>query len=177
MTPALQESRSMTHTYAFERRQLIPRPRSEVFPFFADAANLEAITPKFLNFQILTPRPIPLAAGTRIDYRLSLFGVPLRWQSRIEEFDAPRRFVDVQLRGPYKLWHHTHEFEETAAGTLVIDRVRYQIPLGPLGRLAHALFVRRTLQKIFDYRHDTIEQAFTLADLGRSPGQSPALNP
>ena len=148
----------MAKTYVLERVQFIPRPLTEVFPFFADASNLEAITPKFLNFQILTPRPIPLRPGSLIDYQIKLFGLPLKWRTRIEEFEPPQRFVDVQLRGPYKLWHHTHEFLETGGGTLMTDRVRYQLSFGPLGSLAHILWVRRTLARIFDHRRQTIER-------------------
>lgn len=148
----------MTTTYILEREQFIPRPVAEVFAFFADAGNLGAITPAFLNFQILTPRPIPIETGTLIDYQIKLFGVPLQWRTRIEELEPPWRFADVQLRGPYKLWRHTHEFREVQGGTLMTDRVRYQLYLGPLGRLAHALWVRRTLVRIFDYRRQTIER-------------------
>jgi ligand-binding SRPBCC domain-containing protein len=148
----------MATSYVLEREQFIPRPLAEVFAFFADAGNLEAITPVFLNFQILTPRPIPIEAGTLIDYQIRLFGVPLRWRTRIEEFEPPQRFSDVQLRGPYKLWHHTHEFREVEGGTRMTDRVCYQLYLGPLGWLAHVLWVRRTLGRIFDYRRQMIER-------------------
>ena len=96
--------------------------------------------------------------GTMIEYRLRLRGVPLRWVSLIEEWEPGRRFVDRQLRGPYRLWHHTHEFAEHPDGTLVRDRVRYQIPLGPLGALAHAAFVRRDLDRVFDFRHAAVRR-------------------
>lgn len=148
----------MAKTYILEHEQFISRPLAEVFPFFADAGNLEAITPEFLNFRILTPRPIPMHPGSLIDYQIKLFGVPLKWRTRIEEFEPPNRFVDVQLRGPYKLWHHTHEFREVEGGTLMTDRVRYQLYLGPLGSLAHTLWVGRTLARIFDHRRQTIER-------------------
>jgi ligand-binding SRPBCC domain-containing protein len=148
----------MTHTYLLERQQFILRPPENVFSFFADASNLQAITPEFLHFQILTPPPIAIQAGTLIDYRICLFGVPLRWRTRIEEFKPPHRFADLQLRGPYRLWHHTHEFREVKGGTLMIDRVRYQLNFGPLGWAADGLWVRRTLEQIFDYRRQTIER-------------------
>jgi ligand-binding SRPBCC domain-containing protein len=148
----------MAKTYVLEREQFIPRPLAGVFPFFADAGNLEAITPEFLHFRILTPRPIPMHPGSLIDYQIKLFGVPLRWQTRIEEFEAPSRFVDVQVRGPYKLWHHTHDFREVEGGTLMTDRVQYQLYLGPLGSLADMVWVRRTLERIFDHRRQTIER-------------------
>jgi len=150
--------RPMPHSYRLERRQLIPLPLAEVFAFFADAANLETITPPSLHFRILTPQPIDIRSGTRIDYRLALFGVPFQWQTRIESFDRPHRFTDVQVRGPYKLWHHTHEYIAHRGGTQMIDRVEYQLPLGPLGWLANALFVERQLQQIFDYRFRVIER-------------------
>lgn len=148
----------MPHTYRLERRQLISLPLAEVFAFFADAANLETITPPSLHFRILTPQPIDIRSGTQIDYCLALFGVPFQWQTRIESFEAPHRFTDVQVRGPYKRWHHTHEFFEHHGDTQMIDRIEYQLPLGPLGWLAHALFVERQLQHIFDYRFRVIER-------------------
>ena len=148
----------MPTTYQLERRQFIPRSLAAVFPFFADAGNLEAITPPRLHFRILSPRPIEMQTGTLIDYRLVLCGVPFRWRTRIEAFEPPYRFVDAQLRGPYRLWRHTHEFSEQDDGTLMIDRVEYQLPLGPLGWLAHALFVEGQLAHIFDYRRRAIDQ-------------------
>ena len=146
--------------HVLECTQIVARPLDEVFAFFADALNLEAITPPFLRFRILTPRPIPMAPGTLIDYRLRLFGVPFRWRTRIERFEPGVGFVDAQLRGPYRLWHHTHAFEATAAGTRVRDVVRYALPLGPLGTLAHAVTVRRTLDDIFAFRRRRIEEIF-----------------
>src|SRR5262245_19539074 len=100
----------MPQTYRLERTQWIDLPLEEVFAFFADATNLEAITPPWLHFRILTPRPIELAAGTLIDYQLSLFKIPFCWRTRIDSFEPPHRFVDTQIRGPYRFWHHTHEF-------------------------------------------------------------------
>jgi hypothetical protein len=143
-----------------ERTQVVPRPRGEVFAFFADAHNLEAITPQFLRFSVVTPAPIAMARGTLIDYRLSLWGVGFRWRTRIEEWEPGRRFVDLQLSGPYRLWRHTHTFEDVPGGTLVSDRVEYQLPLGPLGTLAHALFVGRALARIFDHRRAQIAERF-----------------
>ena len=148
----------MPRTYTLERTQLIPRPLREVFPFFSDAKNLEAITPAFLQFKILTPGPIAMQAGTLIDYRIRLLGIPMYWRTQIETFDPPLRFTDTQVRGPYRLWHHTHEFLETEAGTLMTDLVRYQMPCGPLGTLVHALWTRRTLERIFDYRFQKVAE-------------------
>lgn len=156
----------MSGPYVFEREQLIARPRHDVFAFFEDAKNLERITPPFLRFRIATPRPITMGEGTFIDYRLRLFGVPFAWRTRIELYEPERRFVDVQLRGPYRLWRHTHTFEDVAGGTLVRDRVEYELPLGPLGAAVRAIFVRRTLDRIFDYRKRTI--AVLLGDQSRA---------
>lgn len=146
----------MTRRYRLERAQLVPQPLNDVFAFFAAAENLEAITPEFLHFQITTPRPIAMHAGTLIDYRLRLFGVPFNWTTRIELFEPNVRFVDTQLRGPYRLWYHLHEFYAVSGGTLIVDRVDYEMPLGPLGRLARWLSVRETLDTIFDYRRERI---------------------
>ena len=146
--------------YELERSLEVPRPRDEVFGFFARPENLAELTPSGLGFRILTPSPIPMARGTLIDYVISLHGLPMRWRTLISRYDPPHLFVDEQLRGPYDFWHHTHAFEETDAGTLIRDRVRYAMPLGPLGRLAHALAVRRQLRDIFDYRARVIAARF-----------------
>jgi hypothetical protein len=156
----------MPKTYRLERSQFVPRPRSEVFPFFADAGNLEAITPPFVGFRILTPQPIEMRPGAIIDYRIRLFGVPVRWRTEIESFDPPHGFVDVQRRGPYRLWRHTHRFVEQPGGTLLLDEIDYQLPAGPLGPLAHALFVRRSLDQIFTFRQTVIERIFGAKDGG-----------
>jgi ligand-binding SRPBCC domain-containing protein len=138
-----------------ERTQLLPRPVDEVFAFFSDAANLEAVTPPFLRFRILTPLPIALGTGTRIDYALSLYGVPLGWRTLITRWEPGVCFVDEQERGPYALWRHTHEFEPHGRSTLMRDVVEFREPLGPLGSLAHVLFVARALERIFDFRRET----------------------
>ncbi|MHC4830740.1 MAG: SRPBCC family protein [Planctomycetota bacterium] len=129
----------------------VPRPRDEVFPFFADAGNLGALTPPWLGFRITTPTPIEMCPGALIDYRLRLHGVPIRWTTVISAWDPPHRFVDAQLRGPYSLWRHEHVFTEEEGGTLITDRVEYA-HLG--GRLVNALFVERELNKIFAYRRE-----------------------
>ena len=143
-----------------ERQQFVPRPRDEVFAFFAEAQNLEMLTPAFLNFRILTPRPLDMRNGTLIDYRIRLGRIPMRWRTRIETFDAPLRFVDVQLSGPYRYWHHLHEFQDVPGGTWVIDWITYSLPFGFLGALAHWLFVRRALGRIFDYRQQRLAEGF-----------------
>jgi hypothetical protein len=133
--------------------QWLPRTVGEVFPFFADARNLETITPPWLRFEVLTPAPIELRAGTLIDYRLKIHGVPVRWRTRISVWEPPHRFVDEQLRGPYRAWIHEHTFEARDGGTLSRDVVRYDM-FG--GKLADWLFVRRDVERIFDYRRQKL---------------------
>lgn len=135
----------------------LPRASGEVFPFFADARNLEAITPDAVRFEILTPPPIVMRVGLRIDYRLRIQGIPIRWQSEITAWDPPRRFVDEQRRGPYRLWIHEHSFEERDAGTIVRDQVQYAAPGGPL---VERLLVRPRLRRIFAYRHARLRERF-----------------
>jgi ligand-binding SRPBCC domain-containing protein len=135
----------------------LPRPRHEVFAFFADAHNLQALTPPWVKFQVLTPGPIAMRPGALIDYRIRVHGLPIRWRTEITEWQPPRRFVDVQLRGPYTLWHHTHAFEERDGGTLCVDDVRYR-PRG--GALVNWLFVRRDVERIFAYRRERLLNLF-----------------
>ncbi len=138
--------------HVLERSQRLDVPPDRAFAFFADARNLEAITPPWLRFRVVTPDPITMRSGTLIEYRLRLHGLPLRWRTRIDAWDPPHRFVDTQLRGPYALWEHTHTFSPAGEDGVVIgDRVRYALPLGRLGDLAR-VFVRRDLDRIFDYR-------------------------
>lgn len=147
-------------THQLRRTQFIPKPVDEVFPFFAAPENLEALTPPFLGFRILTPSPIPMQVGTLIDYRISLFGVPLRWRTRIEAYEPGVSFVDVALRSPYRRWHHLHTFTPVAGGTRMDDVVDYELPFGPLGTLTHALMVKRTLARIFDFRAEAVRGVF-----------------
>jgi ligand-binding SRPBCC domain-containing protein len=143
--------------HILERRQRVEVPIGEAFAFYGDARNLELITPPLLRFEVITPGPIEMGVGALIEYRLRLHRVPIRWRTRIEAWEPPRRFVDVQIRGPYSLWEHTHTFEEDGPGaTIIEDRVRYSIPFGPLGDLADRLLVRRDLRQIFDYRRDAV---------------------
>jgi ligand-binding SRPBCC domain-containing protein len=155
----------MSRIHILERSLVVPRPRSEVFAFFADPRNLEAITPAFLRFSIIPPVPTSLEVGSRIDYGLSLFGIPFHWQTRIAAWVPGFRFVDVQDRGPYALWHHTHTFADVEGGTRVDDRVEYRLPLGALGAVAHPVMVRRTLARIFDHRQERVASL-----LGAAPG-------
>ena len=138
--------------YLLQREQWIPRPIAEVFAFFADAKNLEAITPSWLGFQILSPEPIAMAPGTLIEYQLRWHRFPMRWVTEIRSWDPPTTFMDVQLRGPYRLWEHTHRFQAVEGGTVMFDLIRYALPFGLLGRMAHAWFVKADLEGIFDFR-------------------------
>jgi ligand-binding SRPBCC domain-containing protein len=143
--------------YTFTTELWLPRPLDEVFRFFGEARNLEAITPPWLRFEVLTPAPIAMRAGTLIDYRIRIHRVPIRWQTEIVEWNPPHRFVDVQRRGPYRLWQHTHSFEERDGGTQCVDQVQYR-PRG--GALMNWLFVRRDVEKIFAYRRERLKQTF-----------------
>jgi ligand-binding SRPBCC domain-containing protein len=146
--------------HVFEQEQLVRRTRGEVFAFFADAANLERITPATLHFEIRSPQPIAMRAGAIIDYQLSLFGLRLKWRTLIESFDPESGFVDVQAKGPYRTWRHSHEFLDAPGGTLVRDRVEYEVPFGLFGELARRLFVARQIRRIFAFRRVAIETAF-----------------
>ena len=138
------------------REQVVPAPVDEVFGFFAEAANLERITPPWLGFGLVGAEPIEMRTGTLIEYRLQLHRLPLRWVSRIALWQPRRTFVDVQVRGPYRVWRHRHDFEPRGRNTVVRDHVDYALPLGPLGEFAHAAFVERDLARIFDYRRAAV---------------------
>lgn len=146
--------------HTLRREQWIPRPIHEVFAFFADAHNLEEITPPWLGFRILSTTPAVISEGAEIRYRLSLHGLPIRWRTEIRHWDAPNRFVDIQRSGPYRLWHHTHRFEDHCDRTKMIDVVRYVLPFGILGRIVHAMKVRGDVRRIFDYRQRRIAELF-----------------
>jgi ligand-binding SRPBCC domain-containing protein len=142
--------------------QVLPRPVDEVFPFFADAYNLEKLTPAFLKFNVLTPKPIPMESGAEIRYKLKVRGVPIHWKTTILDWDPPRQFVDNQDAGPYTLWHHTHTFEPTedGSGTVCTDTVRYK-PKGWLfAPIINRFFVQRDVQNIFRYRFRKLEAFF-----------------
>ena len=136
---------------------LVEQPLETVFEFFADAKQLERITPPILNFKILTPMPVEMKARLLLDYQISIHKIPIKWRTEIAVWEPPYRFVDRQLKGPYHLWHHEHTFEETENGTFVKDKVIYK-PIG--GALVHKLFVRRDLEKIFRYRQEKIAEIF-----------------
>jgi len=142
--------------HRLERRQRLERPADEVFGFFAEADNLERITPPWLRFEVRRTEPAQMGAGTLIHYRLRLHGLPLRWTSRIEQWRPGHSFVDRQLRGPYRIWHHRHTFTPDGDGTLIGDEVHYALPFGRIGELAHPLFVKHDLERIFDYRQTAV---------------------
>lgn len=146
--------------------QWLPRPPEAVFPFYADAANLERITPPFLRFRVVGSSTPAVGEGTRLDYRLRLHGVPVAWRSIIEAWQPGRGFVDRQLRGPFALWHHAHTFTPQRGGTLVRDRVLYRLPGGALGRLLAGRLVRRDLARIFAFRRDATAALFAAAPDG-----------
>jgi ligand-binding SRPBCC domain-containing protein len=150
----------VTAAHRLEREQWLPMPPERVFPFFADAHNLERITPPWLGFRIATPDPIHIREAARLDYRLRLAGIPLSWRTVILDWKPDERFVDFQERGPYALWHHEHRFIPERDGTKMLDIVDYTLPLGPLGRATHAIAVRRALDAIFDYRFAKVAEIF-----------------
>ena len=149
----------MSRTHGFRTRLELPLARERVFPFVADAANLEVITPPELRFRILTPPPVTMAEGTTIEYQLRLMGVPFRWLTRIAVWDPPREFVDEQVKGPYRRWIHKHLFVETSFGTRIHDAVTYELPLYPLGELAAPL-VHLQVRRIFAYRSRALLRVF-----------------
>ncbi len=148
--------------YILERTQIINRPREEVFDFFADAGNLERITPSELNFRIISPQPIDIKKGALIDYKLKLHGIPITWKTEITQWNPPFDFVDTALKSPYKQWIHLHTFEAGERGeTIMKDIVRYRLPFEPLGDIG-LFVVKRELNYIFNYRYKVIEEIFTV---------------
>ena len=150
--------------HRLEREQHLPRPVEEVFAFYAEARNLERITPPLLGFTVVGDEAIELRPGALIQYRLRIHGLSIDWLTRIAEWVPDERFVDEQLAGPYRLWHHTHTFETRDGGTLIADVVRYALPLWPLGELA-APIVRRDLARIFDFRREEVERLASAGSL------------
>jgi ligand-binding SRPBCC domain-containing protein len=134
----------------------LPRPRDQVFAFFSEPANLESLTPPWLHFRIVTAAPIVMGPGTLIDYRIRVHGIPISWRSEISVWSPPSRFVDVQVRGPYRRWEHTHSFEQVRDGTIVRDSVEFEVPFS----FVAGPFVRRDVEKIFGYRSQALLARF-----------------
>ena len=145
--------------YRYESETLLDAPLAQVFDFFSKAENLEALTPSTLKFQILTPLPIEIRKGTLIDYKLTLHGIPFRWRTEISIWEPNHRFMDRQLKGPYKMWEHEHRFAAEGDKTRMWDTVNYLLPGGPLGAIPHALFIRREIEGIFAFRSKVLQQA------------------
>jgi ligand-binding SRPBCC domain-containing protein len=150
----------MGSIHVLRREQRLAAPPSAVFPFFADPRNLEAITPPLLRFRLLTPEPVSMGVGTFLQYALRVHGVPVRWDTLIQEWQPPHRFVDVQVRGPYRLWHHTHSLLAVDGGTatLMRDTVRYTVGFGVLGEAARRTVVARDLEAIFAFRAERVPE-------------------
>lgn len=162
----------MSDDFALERTQLVPVGVEEAFAFFADARNLAEITPPWLRFEILEA-PERLEEGSRMRYRLALFGVPILWHTEIvAAWKPPRTFTDVQLSGPYPLWEHTHRFTPVSGGTEVYDHVRYRVPGGPFAPLVQRLFVGRWLDEIFDYRAERLAEIFSAGSSSSNEARS-----
>jgi ligand-binding SRPBCC domain-containing protein len=149
-----------SHIHTLERRQVVRGELERVFAFFEDPRNLETITPPWLRFEVMATTHARVQLGTEIDYRLRWQVIPMRWRSRIAEYEPGVMFADEMLRGPYRRWYHRHRFRPVSLGVEMIDVVEYELPLGPLGQAAHAGLVRRQLEAIFDYRRDTVARLF-----------------
>jgi ligand-binding SRPBCC domain-containing protein len=147
-------------TYFLKKESFINKPLEEVFSFFSQAENLEKVTPKHLNFEIITPLPIQMRPDLIIDYQIKIYKIPVTWRSKITVWDPPKRFVDEQLKGPYKKWIHEHRFEKTDEGTKMIDIVEYALPGGWLAPLINTLFVKKDLDLIFSYRQRKYVEIF-----------------
>ena len=146
--------------HVLERRQTVAAGIESVFAFFEDPWNLEVITPPWLSFKIVSSTSAQVRLGTEYKYRLRWQGIPISWRSRISEYETGQHFADEMLRGPYASWYHRHLFTVVPGGVEIVDRVEYRLPLGPLGRLVHGVFVRSQLDAIFDYRRETVARIF-----------------
>jgi ligand-binding SRPBCC domain-containing protein len=144
--------------YNLKSEQLINLPIEKVFSFFERPENLSLITPNWLKFEILTPEPLTMKSGAIFDYKIKIFIFPSSWKTLITDYNPPYKFVDVQAKGPYKKWIHTHTFEETKEGTIVRDNVDYDIYGGKLGALINEIYIKHSLRSIFNYRVKAIER-------------------
>jgi len=158
MTVSISKSTRDPRGHCLSTELQVTEPRQQVFEFFADAFQLETITPPWLHFSVETPRPIDMCNGTLIDYKLRLHGLPIRWRSRISLLKPPFQFVDEQVKGPYRYWHHLHTFDDAEGGTLIRDLVHYAVPLG---FITHPLLVRRDLTRIFGFRREEMCRIFS----------------
>ncbi len=157
-TPTLSSAR---FHYRFHTFQFVPRPIGEVFDFFKEAKNLEEITPAKLNFKIVKSSSDNIEEGSSFDYKLKLNGIPFQWTTYIKNWDPPTRFTDYQASGPYQVWYHTHSFYEVEGGTLMIDDVKYRLPLGLLGEILGLWYVSSNIKQIFNYRYNYINRVFS----------------
>lgn len=157
--------------YTLKKEQFVGRSRKDVFAFFERPENLTRLTPGSLGFNILTPSPIVMKEGALIDYTIRLLFFHVHWRTLISTHEPPHRFVDEQLRGPYLFWHHTHTFEEKEGGTLISDEVRYVLPFGFLGRIAHKLLIKKQLDNIFAFRADIIKNIFEQNNSNADPAR------
>jgi len=154
-------------SHLFERAIWLPASRDYLFDFFSRAENLQLVTPRWLDFQVLTPLPVEMKLGALYDYRIKLYGVPVTWRTKITAWDPPRRFEDTQLAGPYKVWVHEHLFEPENGGTRMTDRVSYRSRGGPFEPLVDSVFVRSRIEKIFAFREEAFRQLFTAPHASR----------
>lgn len=153
-------TKKLNRMFTLKRIQLIEQPVTDVFNFFQRPENLARITPPWLDFKILTSSPVRMTEEAIIDYTIRWIKIPIRWKTKITEYNPPHSFVDQQIRGPYTFWHHTHTFEKTKRGTRMTDTVRYALPMWIVGDFMHELVVRKQLNDIFDYRERAIDSIF-----------------
>tara|TARA_Y100001970_G_C13808702_1_gene638856 strand:- start:81 stop:539 length:459 start_codon:yes stop_codon:yes gene_type:complete len=148
--------------YSLHFKQTINRPIEEVFDFFSKPENLSRITPKKLNFKILTPTPIKMMKGQIIDYTIRLIGFQIHWRTLITDYNPPYSFIDQQIKGPYTIWHHKHTFKKIANGVEIYDNITYSIPFGIIGRILHYVWIQKDLENIFRYRKKVINEIFNM---------------
>ncbi len=146
--------------YKLEFKQIVNKDIDTVFSFFSKPENLSSITPKRLDFNILTPQPILMKEGQLIDYTIRILGIKIRWRTIITEFINNKMFIDQQLKGPYSMWHHTHTFNEIDAGVEIIDKICYAVPFGLIGQIINYFFIKNDLKRIFKYRYEVINEFF-----------------
>ncbi len=146
--------------YSLHYKQMVNRPLDDVFDFFSNPENLSKITPKKLDFNIMTPSPIKMINGQLIDYTIRLFGIRIHWRTLITDYNPPNSFIDQQIKGPYLLWHHEHLFKEVEDGVEIVDIIHYTIPLGIIGRFLHWAWIKKDLENIFSYRKNIINEIF-----------------